>query len=314
MNGLLEFLNKHSIVEQDGRVIIGYEYTTPGYWAVLAAYCREHKISYGDLYFVNPNRKSYAGAIALEHAITGTDGYLLERKNSGKNYSELVVLDNQDYTDKATSVINSCIRDIFSENGLSEFVNDLCDVVGDLHDNVWSHGKNTGLSMAQKWNDYRDNDNQHFEFALADCGLGFLRELNRAGISANSDKEAIEWCIQEGNSSKKKKVIDDWEQRLPADITNNPMPNIGIPVMSENHHMGLGLAKLLNLVNNYKGWLWLVSGETTLIVDENGNRQFVSTTQKWEGVALACRFNTSNVKKYNKNNDEDIVSLMSLLE
>ena len=92
------------------------------------------------------------------------------------------------------------------------------------------------------------------------------------------------------------------------------MPSIGQPVMSENHHMGIGLAKLIALVNNYKGQLWLVSGEKTLFIDSNGNRRFKNNSQKWQGVALACRFDTEKVKSYNKpNDDEAIASINELL-
>lgn len=314
MNGLLAFLNYHSVVGENGRVNIGSGHKVPGYWAALAAYCRANEISYSDIDFANEKLESYSSAIALEHAISGKDGYSYERKNSGRNYSELVVLDNQDNTDKATRAINSCIRDIFEQNSLPDFVNDLCDVVGDLHDNVWSHGKSTGLSMAQKWSSYKDSEHQFFEFALADCGLGFFNELKRTNIiKVADDKEAIEWCVQEGNSSKKKDSISDWDQRLPQDIMNNPMLNIGRPVMSENNHMGLGLAKLLNLVNNYDGQLLLASGSDVLIIN-NGKKSFYSPVRGWNGVALSCRFDTKKVNNYKKSDDEDITSLIHLLE
>jgi hypothetical protein len=311
MHGLRQFLNHGSIVGNDGKVWVDGTFKTPGYWTALAAYCLSNQINYDKLIIVE-KRQGYVQTMALERAITGKDGCLYERKNSGRKYSELVVLNNPDNTNKAASVINSCIREIFPADELKSFVIDLCDVVGELHDNVWSHGESTGLSMAQTWNEYGTNY-PVIEFALADCGLGFLRELQRVGIQVKNDIEAIQWCIVEGNTSKKRKN-DDWGQSLPKDMMNNPIPDIAKPKMSENNHMGMGLAKLLNLVNNYKGELWLASGDAILSIAQNGSRTFSFPPQNWKGVAIACRFNTKNVKSYKNNNDDDIMALINLLE
>ena len=272
--------------------------------------CREHGFR---LKFCSSNTKGYASAIGLEYALDGNDSYPFERKNSGRKYSELVHLERSDDTDKATGTINNCIRELFSDQGLSDFVGDLCDVVGDLHDNVWSHGMSTGFSMAQIWAKY--NGNGHcFEFALADCGLGFRRELKRVGLDIGRDADAIEWCIQKGNSSKKIKPQDEWGQRLPADISGNPMPGIGQVVVSDSHHMGLGLAKLLELVSNYKGCLWLASGMDMLGIGSDGSKTYNNNKQEWQGVVLACRFDTEKAKNYvAKKDDEVTASLIDLL-
>lgn len=312
MKGLSEFIGCDLANGQDWLLRIENNFATPGYWAALASYCRFEYIGFDKLHFSNERKREYASAIALENALNGIDSYPYQRINSGLNYSPLVLLNSADDTDKATQAINSCIRHIFDNKELSRFVKDLCDVVGDLHDNVWSHGKSTGFSMAQKWQKYGTNE-YCFEFALADCGLGFFGELKRVGFPIQNDEDAINWCIEKGNSSKKLKIVDEWSQRLPLDIAGNPMPSIAHPVMSENHHMGLGLAKLIALVNNYKGQLWLVSGEKTLIIDENGNRSFKNNSQKWQGVALACRFDTEKVKNYNNSNDDEAIASINEL-
>jgi len=313
MYGLSEFLSRDLGIQKNGQLSIGVDWKPPGYWAALAACCRSKQIEFGKLHFYSEQTKGYASAIALESALNGMDSYQYERKKSGENYSPLVLLNSADGTDKATSTINSCIRYLFDSQDISDFVKDLCDVVGDLHDNVWSHGKSTGFSMAQKWKNSNTNG-ECFEFALADCGLGFLRELQRVGLLVQSDEESINWCIEKGNSSKTLKVIDEWSQRLPQDIAGNPIPGIGQAVMSENHHMGLGLAKLVELINNYKGLLWLASGEKTLVINDKGNKSFKNNVQKWQGVALACRFDIEKVKQYKKNNDDEVItSLINLL-
>ena len=311
--GLLEFLSRELWMTKSNNVFIGLDYKPPGYWTALAAYCRAKKIKFEELDFADAKIKGYASAIALEHALNGTDGYNFERKKLSVIYSPLVLIDCADNTDKATSTINRCIRAQFDDPNLSDFVRELCDVVGDLHDNVWSHGKSTGFSMAQKWEGFSAKTS-YFEFALADCGYGFLSELQRVGIPQTQDDEAaIKWCIEKGNSSKKKNQ-DEWLQRLPQDITNNPMPGFGQAVMSENNHQGLGLAKLIELIDCYRGQLWLASGEKTLVINNNGNRSFRKNVQKWQGVALACRFDTEQVKNYKMpNEDEVIASLLNLL-
>jgi hypothetical protein len=287
------------------------DFIVPGYWTVLAAYCRYHKISFQEL-IIDDAIKEYASAIALENALSGIDQYPYERKNAGRNYSPLVLLNCDDETDKANSAINSCIRYLFSDNQLADFVGDLCEVIGDLHSNVWSHGKSTGFSMAQKWQDCFTKQDC-FEFALADCGLGFLNELKRVGLDIQDDKSAIEWCIQEGNSSKKQKQQDEWSQRLPSDMMGRPMPNAQI-IENENNHQGLGLAKLVNLVNTYKGQLYLASGTKTLAINTSGLKSFISNSQSWQGVALACQFNVETIKNCHKNNnDEATNALLELL-
>ncbi|MBT9097443.1 hypothetical protein KFZ76_06925 [Methylovulum psychrotolerans] len=313
MNGLSEFLDNGLTIQANGQVLVGNDFKTPGYWAALAAHCRAKQIKFEKLCFYAEKTKGYASAIALENALNGTDGYPYERKNSGATYSELVLLDSAEGTDKANSAINSCIRRLFNSPDISGFVADLCNVIGDLHDNVWSHGQSTGFSMAQKWTDYYTQEDC-FEFALADCGLGFLAELKRVGLPFQSDEESIRWCIEEGNSSKKRKNNDEWSQRLPSDIAGNPIPGIGQPVMSENAHMGLGLAKLIKLINDYSGQLWLASGEKTLVIEPNGNKSFKHNQQRWQGVALACRFEAGKVKNYKKHNDDETIkSLVELL-
>lgn len=316
MKGLKEFLNKGIDFNKDGLHIVDGDFIVPGYWAALAAYSRANSITFDQLGFTSNKVKGYAPAIALEKALGGIDRYPYERKNSGENYSELVLLNSVDDTDKANGTINSCIRKLFASEALSNFVKDLCDVVGDLHDNVWSHGRSTGFSMAQKWKNPINNEGFFFEFALADCGLGFLSELKRVGLPIQCDESAISWCIEKGNSSKKLKDTDDgWSQRLPPDSTGNPMPGISKIVTSENHHMGLGLAKLTQLVTTYQGDLWLSSGEKTLFISSDGTKSFTNNAQRWQGVALACRFDTTKASNNNNkhNEDEAVDSLLELI-
>jgi hypothetical protein len=109
------------------------------------------------------------------------DTYRFARINVGVNYSPLVSLNSEQVVDAATSAMQGCIRSLVSQDINIDFAAELCDVVGDLHDNVWSHAQSPGVSMAQKWNAPMVSGEHIIEFALADSGRGFLAELRRAG-------------------------------------------------------------------------------------------------------------------------------------
>jgi len=215
---------------------------SPGCWVLLSAFACYHRIAEDKIIFHKDGKKGYASAIGFSRAIWGRDTFAYERKNEGRNYSPLVNLENQESTDAATEAINNCIRHYF-DGEHAGFVNDLCDLVGDLHDNVWSHGLASGFSMAQKTKVPNTENDYYFEFALADHGMGLLKELKRVGETADNDQEAIEWCIQKGHSTKKARSADDWAQTMPTDMIGNPLRGVEQVRLSDNHHMGLGLFK-----------------------------------------------------------------------
>lgn len=149
------------------------------------------------------------------------------------------------------------------------FADDLITTIGELHDNVWSHGQGIGVSQAQI---YSIKGKTHIELAVADCGIGFFRELRSKGIRIDTCREAIEWCLEEGNTSKGPKEEDDgWSQRLPEDAMGSPMNTATTQQDQGNHHQGLGLYLLECLVNNAKGQLQIASGNA-LITLQNGHK------------------------------------------
>lgn len=274
-------------------------YCSPGLWAALAVSSRANQVPTADVLTLLGEHSGYGKAIGIEEAIGAQDTYSMNRSNQGVNYSPLVVLDDVDKTNQATRDIAGCIRNWFTDPCLSLFAAELCDVVGDLHDNVWSHALSTGVSMAQKWEATRqEGGGAQFEFALADGGLGLLAELRRSGVAGRSGirdaKEAIEWCVVRGNSSKIKEE-DPWAQSLPEDAIGNPMGPIARFKGNGNNHLGLGLAKLVELVTKFKGLLWLASGNAMLTIDKNGARKLQTLPFEWSGVILSCRFSVSSV-------------------
>ncbi|UCQ55697.1 hypothetical protein DCF75_07645 [Edwardsiella tarda] len=305
---------------QNNKLHLPKDHCYPGYIAVLAAYVNHHNILETDC---NLPGDGYLNAIGLHQALWGEDRYDQERINLGTNYSLVTALQNVEAVDTATSSINSCIRQLtFPERQVyPQGVSDLTHVVGELHDNVWSHGRATGFSFAQKWAVPRTQRQEYYlEFALADCGMGFLRELRRAGIPGiDNHQDAIEWCIKEGNSSKHASLVDDWAQQLPPDNIGGSMFGASVPVVvkeKDNNHQGLGLAHLMKLVNTYHGQLLLASGDVCLVAD-GGNVGYEELQTSWPGVAISCRFKISDLAVetgHEEDADQELMDIMQALE
>ena len=169
--------------------------------------------------------------------------------------------------------------------------------------------------MAQKWPGPWWRHDDYLEFALVDSGLGFSGEMRRVGMDVESDRAAIEWCIQEGHSTKKLRPESPWAQRMPEDIIHNPLRGIEQTRVSDNHHMGLGLYKLTRLVNEFRGQLWLATGDIALYLAPDGENTYIALKHPWKGVAIASRFKSSQVKRagVELEADKDIEEIMQVL-
>ena len=318
MEGLDNFLRDLSSIysKKTNSLVISKSYIGPGYWSAACAYANAQKIPRENFVVEQDDTRHYASAIGISRALWCVDDYEFARQKEGQNYSPLEALTCQEATDVATSRINQCIRNHLTFGDSSRpFIRMLCNVVGDLHDNVWAHGRSSGFSIAQKWRVPRTDNDAYLEFALADAGIGFRAELKRVGIATASDAEAIDWCVQEGHSSKLVRPRDDWTQRLPPDSSNNPMGGIAKTFERDDHHQGLGLFKLLHLVEVFQGELWLATGNSMLVVDNVGRRNYYNLNDFWQGVAIACRFNSRFVAEFEEEEapDEATQKIMGLL-
>jgi hypothetical protein len=191
----------------------GSDFCSPGYWVALIARARAEGVPFESLALTH-DQDGYLRAMHAPEVLGEKDTYPYANHKKGINYSPFVSLNNANVVDAATSAMNGCIQSLIGSELKNGFVKDLCDVVGDLHDNVWAHAESPGVSLAQKWNDPRsDRSEQIIEFALADCGRGFLRELLRVGLAQRLGIEdhqgAIAWCIAEGNSSKRIATVSE---------------------------------------------------------------------------------------------------------
>lgn len=268
------------------------DYCTPGFWVLMTALSSAKKYPLERIKFSSGDQKGYATTIGFEEHVTGvTCPY--ERPNSGRNYSPLIKLSDRGSTDQATTTINNCLRDICEDMEVD--INDLCNVIGELHDNVWSHGMATGFSAAQKHKVPYEED-YYIEFALADSGMGLKREMERAGKPVTNHQEAIHWCIQEGHSTKLRE--DSWAQRIPDDMIGGSPYGSNIETFdNDNNHQGLGLFKLTSLIKKYSATLYLVTGDCLFCIDEDGAKSYMDTANYWQGVAISCRFRASRLRQ-----------------
>lgn len=275
---------------------------SPGYLCALAAFIKSNDIV-DQNFDTSTQVMSYLKTLGF-HKVLWNKQDTINRSNSGKNYSPLTPLVHPGEVDIANTSINSCIRHLVN-NKKTQGLSDLYKVVGELHDNVWSHGKSTGFSMAQRTKVPCTGGRDHYiEFALSDNGLGFLEELKRARIAIHSHEDAIKWCIQEGNSSKLN-THDSWSQRLPNDhLGYDPMMGCGAEI-PENNHQGLGLAHLIRLIKTYKGELVLCTGDTVFSIDSQGNENYRKINNEWKGVAISCRFKESELLSETNNTSLD---------
>ncbi|WP_265524619.1 hypothetical protein [Providencia rustigianii] len=309
--------------EEYNSITLPQDHLFPGFITVLAAFCKKNKISERDFDTAGPEQSGYLRAIEYYKTLWGIDNYGPIRVNQGKNYSGLAHLDNEEQVDSATTCINSCIRAFIQgcktpPPGLQE----LLFVVGELHDNVWSHGKASGFSLAQKTKNPLNRNDYIIEFALADHGYGFLSELKRSKLTERfnivSHRDALDWCLKEGNSSKHADLYDGWEQSVPRDFNGYAFSSSVSVRDDDNNHQGLGLAHLIKLVEKYNGELQIASGDVCLVI--NGHeRNYEDLPVDWKGVAISCRLSLEELSN-NKNemdveaDDDELSQIMTLLQ
>lgn len=302
---------KNYFVREARHVRIPNKFIYPGYWCVFVAYGHSQKYPF-DYFDIPDALASYAQAIRFPEALDGQNTYPYKRYNEGKNYSTIAhiradgVDSNDTDVESANEMLASVIQHKLPDHTPGKA--DLLNVIGELHDNVCSHGAASGFSMAQ----YYDGNSQ-LKFAVVDAGIGLLEELRLQKIQGiSTHEEAIEWCIKKGNSSKK--LNDEWVQRLPSDALQNPY-GVGIETVSkDNHHQGLGLHHFVKLVKEFGGSLQLASGNCLFSIDNNGRESYIVLSGGWKGLAISCSLPLERLlEKRVKPIPEEVVSIMDKL-
>lgn len=70
----------------------------------------------------------------------------------------------------------------------------------------------------------------------------------------------------------------------------------GVPLKDdENHHEGLGLYKLVDLVQKTKGNLSILSGNGLKSINAEGVSD-VELKNRWQGVVIYCKLSIQNIK------------------
>lgn len=214
---------------------------------------------------------NYADNIGLAAVVLGGETDPRPRIGSlhGKTYSPLTSLWNHSQVDACNTIINDVIRGQISHSGLVPLVARLCKVVGELHDNVASHAGGRGFSAAQIY--HPQMGPRRVEFAIADNGCGLLRNAKRVARDVLDDYDAIAWAVKKGTTSggQPRRGYDSW----------------GEPYDYENHHMGLGLWELEQLVTIAGGQLWIASGKGQQFASRGewrADRTFID----WPGLAI----------------------------
>ncbi|MDD6206691.1 hypothetical protein [Succinivibrio sp.] len=266
-------------------------YVDPDDIVMLAAFIKKHQLQ-KKIISTTDKVESYLDTIRFYKNVWNEESYN-HQHNSGRLYCPLIELDSPIKTDTATTTINEILENLCGE----ENINPVIEVIGELIDNVWSHGKGLGYVVAQVHRPY-------IMFAIADTGMGFKKVLNDAHIEGiHNDIDAINWCIKEGHTSKGKDD-DEWIQRLPFDCLDNPYSdNVQVKQDEDNHHEGLGLFKLVDLVQKTDGYLSILSGHGLKLINKN-NPSESELEENWQGVVIYCYLNMSNLHKLKDNTDQ----------
>lgn len=289
---------QHEITPTEGgKLRIPRGFLTPGF--ITAATSLGHTYRVTGIEFANPgSHQGYFSALQVPFMLFGADDFAMARPNRGSRYSPMQMLENAADVDRATTETADCIR---HHTGDLPGIGRLCSVIGELHDNVRAHADGAGFSMAQLWSYKGQYD--VIEFAVVDAGKGFFRECQRRAVPGVTDHvSAIDWCLRKEHSTKD---IDheDFAQQQPEDAMGNPFGQ-ATDVMYRhdgNHHQGLGLDQLMNLVRHYDGELWIASGDTLLSSTPATRAEYefgsYAAVPHWQGVAIACRLKLSELGK-----------------
>lgn len=253
---------------------------------VIAASCLTKQLSRVE--FLDDSER-YAKSIGLLDAVNGERPRPKLGALSGKSYSPLCRIDDQADVDSANHLVSSTLESHLVGN--PRLLSVVRQVVGEIHDNVWSHARGVGFSACQIYG--TTEADRLVQFAVADCGAGFLRNARRVLSSLSDDFEAIEWCLEKNNTSAG--MPHEFAQRIDPDDPFGGLPP-GVPTRtSSNHHQGLGLYKLRKCVEAANGSMVLVSGSGGLVLKRDGTTIRITPPIPWRGVFIEFELPSSAV-------------------
>lgn len=273
----------------------GSKVVLPTFWlpcniVVLSTHIKKNRIQKNEINgLINNPTKEYLHNIGFYKELYQVPLNTSQR-NSGYTYSPLTLIDFHDNVNTATTTVTSCIQSHLNDNNL---VGQLANVICELHDNVCSHGKSFGFSMAQVYKD-------RIEFAIADLGGGFLRVLQRAGVPGiTTDLEAIKWCLQKNNTSTKYEKHNDFEQSLPEDFMGISPMGCNSRFRTEDNHQGLGLDFLVDLHKKFSRSILQIASGKICVEFRNGTILKTDSDLEWKGVAINLTIPIDKTPCYN---------------
>jgi len=231
---------------------------------------------------LSATQRSYANTCGLTAVLEGNYAYPTGHGQQGLTYTCLTRLSSAHEVDACNAIINSLFHEQFGDP-FEQFVRLLSKVVGELHDNVASHAVGTGFSSAQR---YQRENTDVVQFAIADGGVGMLHNVRQRIPGITTDEAAIEWCLQRGNTTAPSDT-DEWAQRLPDDFLVSPYPTAVATISRDDHHQGLGLWHLQQVVEAAGGRFWVASGGAQCrYVAKASGVSYHSLDPRWDGVAV----------------------------
>lgn len=236
----------------------------------------------------------YAKTIGLQEALRGEHPHGSVSASHGESYSRLTKLARDEEIDVCNEIIGNLLVATLSGAGNSGFINAVAQVVGELHSNVPAHASAAGFSAAQV---YRNAHGCRLEFAIADCGKGMLKNVQRVEPGIVTHADAIEWCLKEGNTTAE--APDPMAQWLPEDSVVNPYPSAIATATTANHHIGRGLWCLTELIRKVDGQLWIYTGNAAYSVVSGGRNMVQTTDLLWEGLALEIEIDITKAQSLN---------------
>lgn len=138
----------------------------------------------------------YAEYIGLNQVVRG-NGQVTERQPKKCTYSPLARLATHDDVDRALDIVTSVLDRHMGDEHRST-INEVCRIVGELHDNVASHARGAGFSALQVYTEQRRS---RVELAVVDAGIGLLANVKRVDARVKTHQAAIHWCLQKGNTT-----------------------------------------------------------------------------------------------------------------
>ncbi len=214
----------------------------------------------------------YAANIGLTGVLSGNP--IPETTNGercGRSYTPLASLCTHAEVDHCNALINSVLRKQLEQHA-PDLVKRVSKVIGELHDNIASHACGRGYSAAQTY----ESGKPRIEFAIADCGRGLRRNAREVDPHIGSDSEAIEWAFAYGNTSAR--PADPWAQRgLEGDCDGRED--------GDDHHQGIGLWELAQLVTATGGRVWVATGEASQLLT-GGRWVKLTPVINWPGLAI----------------------------